>query len=370
MPRTVIDADGHVYEPKDLFDRYLDVPLGGRRPYVTKDDWGIDRWVIEGRLYPTPEGMGIGPKLRYGVFRPGMLDPRARLEDMDVEGIQAAVSFPSAAMAFGWGIENTDLGIAACRAYNNFLMEYCAYHPDRLKGAAALPLQDPSAAAEELRRCVAGGLVAAFVPPHYRGQYLDHPRYAPIYRAAQELDVPLMVHATTGTQLSPAAGAERFDRFFYTHTISHPFEQMLAMLAIIGGGVLEEFPSLRVGFLEAGAGYVPYWLERIDEHYEHYPKDSTPMTMSATEYFQRQCFVSCEGEERELPHAIEVLGAERILWASDYHHFDSEFPGAVAALADRRDISEADKDAIFERSARALFRFAPSAAQPVEASAS
>src|SRR5262249_36217569 len=150
MPRRVIDADGHVGEPKDLFERYLDVPLGGRRPYLTKDDWGVDRWVIEGRLFPVPEGPGIGPKTRYDGFRPGMLDPRARLADMDVEGIDVASIFPSVANAFGWGIESPELGVAACRAYNNFILDYCGADPARLNAIATMPLQDPSAAAEEL----------------------------------------------------------------------------------------------------------------------------------------------------------------------------------------------------------------------------
>jgi predicted TIM-barrel fold metal-dependent hydrolase len=359
MPRTIIDAVGHVGEPKDLFERYLDVPLGGRKPYLTKDDRGIDRWVIEGRLFPVPEGRGIGPKTRYDVFRPGMLDPRARLEDMDAEGIDVASSFPSVANAFGWGIENPDLGVAACRAYNNFILDYCSANPARLKAIVTMPLQDPSAAAEELRRGVARGAIAAHVAPHFRNVGLEDPRYTPIFRAAQDLGVPVTVHASTGPHISPAAGTLRYDRFFFTHMVCHPFEQMLAMLSLIAGGVLEQFPRLRVGFFEAGAGYVPYWLERMDEHYHGYAKDATPMRMSPTEYFQRQCWVSCEPGERELPRAIAVLGAQKIVFASDYHHFDAVFPGVVAELAERTDVSEADKDAIFEQSPRALLNLAP-----------
>ena len=342
MARTVIDADGHVGEPKDLFERYLDVPLGGRKPYMTRDDWGVNRWVIEGPAVP-PEGKGIGPKTRYGVMREGMHQPRLRIEDMDAEGIQVAVIFPSTAMVFGWGIENPEVALAACRAYNNYLAEYCAHDPARLKGVAALPLQDPTAAAEELRRCTARGMVAGFIPPQFRNVGLEDPRYTPIFHTAQELDVPVVVHATSGAQISTVAGTDRYDKFFFTHMVSHPFEQMLAMLSLIAGGVLEQFPRLRVGFFEAGAGYVPYWLERMDEHYHGYAKDATPMRMAPSAYFQRQCWVSCEPGERELPRAIAVLGAEKILFASDYHHFDAVFPGAVAALAERTDVCEADK---------------------------
>ena len=370
MPRTVIDADGHVGEPKDLFETYLDVPLGGRRPYLTKDDFGIDRWVIEGKLFPVPEGYGIGPKSRYDVFRPGMLDPRARLEDMDAEGIYAAAIFPSIANAFGWGIENPDLGVACCRTYNNFILDYCSADPARLKAIAVMPLQDPSAAAEEARRCVARGAIALHVGPQFRNVGLHEPRFTPIFRTAQELDVPIMVHASTGPHISPAAGTTRYNKFFFTHMVCHPFEQMLAMLSIIGGGLLEEFPRLRVGFFEAGAGYVPYWLERMDEHYEGYSKDATPMQMAPSEYFQRQCWVSCEPDERELPHAIDVLGAEKIVFATDYHHFDAVFPGVVAKLADRTDISEAVKDVLFERGARALLNLAPTGAATAAATGS
>ena len=107
---------------------------------------------------------------------------------------------------------------------------------------------------------------------------------------------------------------------------------------------------------------MPYWLERLDEHYEGYSKDATPMRMAPSEYFGRQCFVSCEGGERGLPDAIAALGAGRILFASDYHHFDATFPGVVATLAERTDLSEADKDAIFDRAPRALLNLAPTGA--------
>jgi len=361
MSRVVIDADGHVAEPLDLFEKYGDVPLHGRMPRVVKDDLGYDRWVIEGKLYPIPEGREIGPKLRYGVFRKGMLDASERLKDMDTEAIQIAVIFPSVALRFGWGIENPELAVVASRAYNNFLLEYCSAAPQRLKGVAALPLQDPSGAAEELRRCVGKGMVAGFVPPHLRGVGLEHEVYAPIYKTAQELDVPIMVHASTGTQISPAAGANRYDKFFFTHTVAHPFEQMLSVLSVVCGGVLERFPRLRVGFLEAGAGYLPFWLERLDEHYEEllggrYPKGSSLMKMPATDYFKRQCFVTCEPDERELRHAIDVIGIDRILFASDYHHFGAKFPNTVKLLAERSDITEQEKDKLLSTNARVLYR--------------
>ena len=357
MTQVVIDADGHVAEPIDMFEKYADLPLGDRLPRVVKDDRGFDRWVIEGRLYPTPEGKGVGPKLRYGVFREGMLNPIERLKDMELEGIHTAVIFPSVAMRFGWGIENPDLAVVACRTYNNFILDYCSASPKRLKGVAALPLQNPSAAAQELRRCVSKGMVGGCLSPHFRGIGLEKEVYDPIYRAAEEIDAPVLIHASNGTDLSPAAGVERYDKFFFVHIVCHPFEQMLAMLSLIGGGVLERFPRLRVGFFESGVGYLPYWLERIDEHYEDFPKDSTIMKMSATEYFRRQCFISCEPAEKELRHAIDVISADRILFASDYHHFDAKFPHTVTLLAERRDITEQEKQKIFCANAEALFRF-------------
>lgn len=220
-----------------------------------------------------------------------------------------------------------------------------------------IPIQDIRAAVEETRRVVSElGFKGVFVRPNpVKGRTLDDSYYDPFYATVQELGVPLMVHEGSGAYL-PTAGADRFPgQWFFTHTISHPFEQMLASLSLICKGVLERFPRLKAVFLESGAGWLPYWLWRMDEHFEKLPFQVPWLKMKPSEYFRRQCYISCEPDEDDLRSTVQAVGEERVLFASDYPHWDATFPGAPKAIVDRTDIGlETKKKILGENALRLL----------------
>ena len=136
-------------------------------------------------------------------------------------------------------------------------------------------------------------------------------------------------------------------------------EQMSSCVSLVYGGVLERFPELRVVFLEAGCGWVPFWLERMDEHYENGLKRnygaSATLSMRPSEYFQRQCYVSADADESFLPHVIDVLGDERIVFSTDYPHPDSKFPHAVDSFLGLDRVSEESKRRILWDNALDLY---------------
>jgi predicted TIM-barrel fold metal-dependent hydrolase len=141
----------------------------------------------------------------------------------------------------------------------------------------------------------------------------------------------------------------------FTHMVSHPFEQMLACLSLICKGVLERFPQLQVVFLESGVGWLPYWLWRMDEYREILPFQVPWLKKKPSEYFRRQCYISCESHEDNLGATIQAVGEDRILFASDYPHWDATFPGATKAILGRTDISpEAKKKIMGENTQRLL----------------
>jgi hypothetical protein len=110
------------------------------------------------------------------------------------------------------------------------------------------------------------------------------------------------------------------------------------------GGVLEHCPRLQVGFFEGGCGWVPYWLDRIDEHYEKRPEEAPLLQGKPSEYVQDgQVFFSCEPDEKMLPYCLDRLGEDCLLFASDYPHWDMSFPHAVSHLMERQDISATQK---------------------------
>lgn len=339
---AVIDGDAHINEDLAVFEDLLDTEYQSRRPQMLKDTHGLTRILLEGRLYPNPRlrqahTAGVeGTKL--GGARPGARDAVARLADMDTEGIDVQVMYGSLGLAITT-ITDKDFGAAMARACNDHYARFCSTAPDRLKCMAALPLQDVESAVEELRRAVTElGHLGGTIPPTVDGKDLHDKSFEPLWAEAERLDVPISVHWGNGSHL-PAAGTERFDTHFMVHAIGHPFEQMIAMASIITGGVFERHPALRVGFLEAGCGWAPYWLERLHEHWERRGAEVPELGRDPMEYVAKgNCFVSAEPEERGLPLAVETFGAGHVFFSSDYPHSDSAFPDAVRIVKEREDI--------------------------------
>ncbi|HXY28679.1 MAG TPA: amidohydrolase family protein, partial [Acidimicrobiales bacterium] len=202
-----------------------------------------------------------------------------------------------------------------------------------LFGAAMLPLQDPEAAARELRRAVTElGFVAGFVRPNpCQCRSLNDRAYDPVWDVAEELAVPIGVHEGSSV-IVPTLGSDRPFNPLILHAVSHSFEEMLACAQLIAFGVLERHPGLRVVFLESSGGWAPFWLERLDEQAESFGGFCPDLRLRPSEYFARQCAISFEVDERTLPALVPFVGADRVVWGSDYPHHDATFPGAVDAL--------------------------------------
>ena len=159
---NVVDADGHILEPLDLWDRYIDPEFRERRPRFVIDENGKERLSVEGKLLGNPRGIGslgsVGARqgivkagtLKYAEGRRGGFDPHARIVDMDADGIDAAFLYPSLGL-FAGAVEDPGLAAAMCRAYNRWLADYCAPYPERLFGVAMLPMQSVELAVDEMR---------------------------------------------------------------------------------------------------------------------------------------------------------------------------------------------------------------------------
>lgn len=343
----IIDADAHVNESLDTLADFLDEAYRSRRPRLLTDTLGLTRILLEGRLYPDPRLRQAHRQqvegVRLGGSRPGAADPAARLPDLDTEGIDLQVVYGSLGLGVT-SIRDKDFAVALSRACNDYYASFCRAGAGRLRCMAALPVQDVPAAADELTRAVRElGHLGGTVPPNLDGKNLDHPDFFPLYQRAQQLDVPISVHWGNGSYLA-AAGTERFDTHFMVHAVGHPFEQMIAFACVVCGGVLEEFPRLRFGFLEAGCGWLPYWLERLHEHYERRAAEMPRMRADPVDYVGRgRCFFTTEPDERLLPTTVDIIGDRALLFASDYPHSDSKFPVAVSTLQQRTDVAEQTK---------------------------
>lgn len=355
----IIDADGHVQEKLIPWAELLEEPYRSRAPKMVKDNRGKDFLMIEGKLAPKPVGRGCGflgaPFSRTPKETTGMIDPVQRLKDMNLEGIDIAVIFGSSGFLALPFLEDKDFAGAMAHTYNTWLASYCEADPRRLKGVALVPIQDPPEAVKELRRSVTElGFVAVATAAHSSsGKNLNDPDLDPFFATAESLNVPVCVHTGAG---EPAAGVERFDNPFFTHTMTQPFEQMIGALCIVAGGVLERHPRLRVAFLEAGAGWVPYWMERLDEHYEYLRPTVPWLTKPPSEYMRSdQVFYSFEPDELTLNHVIDFVGEDRFVFASDYNHQDSRFPNAVKTVTQREGIPPTTMAKIMGENAARLY---------------
>ena len=344
----LIDADSHVAEPAAVWREYADPAIRDRVIQLRRSPQGRDELWIDGRNLATPNlnvaatcipGAMSDPEKARAVtwddLLPGSYDPHARIVDMDSEGIDATFLYPTLWLLYG-DISDPEVAAASCRAYNDWIADFCKPYPERLFAVAPLPLQSVEGALAEMRRAVEKlGFRAVFIRPNpFNRRKLNDPAYDPLWRQASDMDVPVAIHGSFGTRM-PSLGADRYghDPFSF-HMICHPFEMQAACMDIVCGGVLEKFRRLRVGFLESGVGWLGYWLDRMDGHYEKMRPYVPWLKRKPSEYFLERCFVSVDPEERTLA-AMVGLGADRcILWGSDYPHFDCTFPGLVEEVTE------------------------------------
>jgi predicted TIM-barrel fold metal-dependent hydrolase len=347
----VIDVDGHLAEPPELWDRYLDPRYRELAPRWVRDNQGRRRLTIGGVLKPAVP-FPPGPAL---VDTAGAHDAKTRLADMDREGIEIMAMYPTVGL-YLFGIDRVDLTAALCRAYNDWTHDYCSEDPKRLLAPVLLPQLDVHESVVELRRGLdeLGARAAMLRPNPVGGRTLDDPAFDPVWEILEERSAPLVLHEGT-TQDVPEMGSDRYDNYLFRHMLSHPFEQQTALLSLICGGVLERHPGLRVLIVEAGMAWVPYWLERMDHHVEKWGFASTPLRLTPSEYFHRHCFVSADAEEKLLPLVVQAIGDDNLCFSTDYPHPDHAFEGIVAGLVARPDLSEASKRKILGENAARLF---------------
>jgi predicted TIM-barrel fold metal-dependent hydrolase len=184
-------------------------------------------------------------------------------------------------------------------------------------------------------------------------EHLGSQTFWPIYEEIQRLNVPFCVHS----RREGPAGETRFDSFIYMHTIGRPTETIIQCVGLMYAGIPEKFPKLRIAFLECGAGWVPYWMERMDEEWEKRGDVEAPLCkQKPSEYIiHGNWFFATEPEEEMLPYVIERIGEDRIVFASDYPHWDALFPNVVSTIRGRKDISERAKEKILGKNANALY---------------
>lgn len=343
MAFRVIDADGHCVERDTELAEFAE--YRGRR---LQGNPGVGLMPF----FPSLDGWFriVGDKLAAG-------DAESWLSFLEQTGIEMTFLYPTSGLAFGL-IQDREWAISVARAYNDWLYHRYMRVSPKLKGLALVPVHDVPAAVTELRRAVTElGMPGAVLPAATGlGKAYGHRDFHPLFEEAERLGCTLSLHGAP----SKGWGFDYLDRFIETHTLEHPFSQMLHMTSMMFEGVFELFPALRVAFLEAGAGWVPYMMDRMDEEYERRGARWCPeMTKTPSKYIRGgNIYFSCEVEERTLPYVLEIVGEDKILFASDYpHERDREqFMGDIPEFVERQDISDKAKEKILYHNVKAFYR--------------
>src|SRR5581483_4991189 len=335
----VVDADGHVLEPSDVWERYVEPSYRERAIRVRRGADGRDFLEIDGRpaRLTTPEMLGglggMGKSLeelataclagRYAESAPpAATDPAARLALLDEDGIAAALLYPS--LGLQWEAECPDAGyaLAHARAYNRWIEEFCGGSRGRLLPVAHLVLGDPDDAARELRRAVRAGARGGFLLPFtLSGIPHGHPDHDPLWAAAEELDVPIAIH--TGVDPTTRGLHHRFDALTWPEGVVQGIWYLQLMFAqavqqafstFFLYATFDRFPRLKLVVLEAGAGWLGYWIDRMDGFARGALRVTLPLRELPSTYVRRQCWVSADPDERALPGTIAYVGDDRFLW--------------------------------------------------------
>jgi predicted TIM-barrel fold metal-dependent hydrolase len=328
----IIDADAHVIEPDTIWEDYIDPRFRDRAPSVRVlgaprgfGELRVNGEVIADRISAELEVRNALHMAKH--YQEPMLaewSPASHVASLRRIGFERAFLYPTIGL---WMLAvdsmEADVAGALTRAYNDWLFEFCSYDPVFLNGVGAVSRHDPEGMVAELRRVAGFGWRAVYVRPNpVRGRLLSHPDYEPFWSECERLGVAVGVHEGTHARV-PTTGADRFHTRFAMHACSHPMEHMMAFLALVEGGVLERHPGLRVAFLEAGCGWVPYWLWRLDEEHRQLAWEvKQNVRLPPSEYFHRQCFVGCEAGEPYLSRVVDFIGEDNILFGSDYPHVD------------------------------------------------
>lgn len=337
-----IDADGHILEPPDLWEKYLEPQYRDRAIRIRTNRDGLEvlelaggpaKYIRPGQLAAFG-AMGKGPEVlephpdrTYVNQAPfGAMDAKERLARMDQEGLEKAIIYPSLGLIWeAEDIEDIDLQAAYARAYNRWVEEFCADSGGRLIPIAHISMGDPYEAARELERAVKNGAKGAFfVPftPTYKSH--AHPDYDPFWAKVQELDVPVGIHPSGEP---PAKRVhQRFKDMqkwavwhFNVHGAQGPLQ---AFTALFQYGLFDRFPKVKIVVLESGAGWAGYLLNRMDAVYDSPLGRSVPLKEKPSYYFYRQCWISGDPDEKAFGHIVEFVGADKFFWASDFPHFD------------------------------------------------
>jgi predicted TIM-barrel fold metal-dependent hydrolase len=366
----VISSDNHVIEPYDLWTSRAESKYAWRVPHVEDLGEKGDYWVCDGQkvIGVTGGSASVGNRFldpdkkrqiyRVGDVRPGGWIPEEHVKDLDIDGQDASILYPTVGFML-FGIPDGQLLDSLCRSYNDWVGEFCGAIPKRLKGIAMINTDDVQVGIKELERCAKIGHIGAMIAV-YPGveQLYDNPAYEPFWAAAQDLEMPLSLHIASNRYSPVQELGDRGDNARPAFHVNTAYWPQMSLADIILSGVFERFPKLQVGSVEHELSWAPHFLDRLDYTYtdrmppplhpsqgppEAHPQARFKDGALPSDFFRSNCFLGFQEDAMGIRDR-HIIGVDNLQWGADYPHSESTFPRSREILENiLADCSEEEK---------------------------
>ena len=365
----IVSSDNHVFEPADLWTARVEPKYKDRAPHIRRMEDGADWWWCDGQKgVHMAAGAQAGLRFedpskltQHNTFEDVLLGgyiPEEHVKDLDVDGVDVSIIYPTAALVL-YNLTDNELLTSLFGTYNDWLADFCKDYPERLKGIGLLNEANVESCVKELKRCAKMGLPGATISVYPgEGRQYYRPEYEPLWAEAQDLQMPLSLHISTNR---PGVGQEHMDLATTTPSFVSNRDHWVRMSLgdIIFSGVFERYPDLQIGSVEMGLSWVPHFLERIDYTYTEYPRETVPYRfkgdMVPSDYFHRNVFLGFQDDALGI-QMRDIIGVDNLQWGADYPHQESTFPRSQEVIAEiLADCTEEEKAKIVGGNAARIY---------------
>lgn len=374
----VYDSDTHVNPAADILDQYVDPDFRPRLPELApyRQAFGeaaqgsgqLQQYRVGTKSYrrllgtAAPDADFTGRRTSWKGSKPArsrVQDDAAdnRVKDMDDEGSDVHFLIPT-----GWlslvGQDDPTLEVGIIRAFHRYMDDFCGRFPERLQGLIVASSRDVEAAVREIRQWGTSKWAVAVMPLLGMNTPVDHPDLEPIWQAAQEHDLAVVHHSFTWNPPYFPGYRDLWDNIFLGRLASHPWGAMRFMAAFIGAGIMDRYPELRLGVLECGFGWLPFWARRMDEQ-ATYVGGTAPLKQRPSDYMTSGRFFCSldihEGEEM-FNSVTSFLGDGVLMFSTDYPHAECLFPNSVDTVLSWSSLKPDTQQKLLWDTARRFFK--------------
>jgi predicted TIM-barrel fold metal-dependent hydrolase len=362
-----ISADSHVLEPPDCYAQFIDPAFRHLAPRLMRGPGGADVYVIPGMPRSVSIGLLDGAGMtaaerhrhvataKFEETRRSAWDPRCRIADQERDGVAAEILYASIGMAL---CSHRDLIYkdACMKAYNRWLQGFCDAAPARLFGLGMSAVASVDSAIRDFAEAKRMGMVGIMMPGNPGHADYDHRDYDALWECAADLEFPLCFHILTSSELSGGNKPARGHPINSFLGIPRAVQDILGMLVL--AGVFERHPRLKAVCAEGDAGWLPHYMQRMDQAAHNHADDGIlpGLSKQPSEYLRSNVWLTIQDDWLAFK-TRHLMSSSQLLWANDFPHVTSSWPRSQELLAQHvADVPQHELSAILRENAKALFR--------------